>query len=86
MSPTKSSRPRQIEKESSARVPNFPIGLDHEDDTTNQGSGDVGAPNLPILGLDHDAEDGDNKIPSPSSYLRKNTLFQAASNKIYWIP
>jgi hypothetical protein len=36
------------------------IGLDHEDDTTNQGSGDVGAPNLPI-GPDYEDEDGDNK-------------------------
>jgi hypothetical protein len=29
----------------------------------------VGAPNLSILGPDHDNEDGDNEIPSPSSYL-----------------
>jgi hypothetical protein len=69
MLPTKSSHPRQIGEESRARVPNFPTGLDHEDDTTNQGSGDAEAPNLPILGLDHDDEDGDNEIPSPSSYL-----------------
>jgi hypothetical protein len=66
MAPTKSSRPRQIAEESGARVHNFPIGPDHEDGTTNQGSGDVGAPDLPILGPDHD-EDGDNEIPSPSS-------------------
>jgi hypothetical protein len=68
MAPTKSSRPRQIEEESGAGVPNFPTGRDYEDDTTNQGSGDARALNLPILGLDHE-EDGDNKIPSPSSYL-----------------
>jgi hypothetical protein len=68
MAPTKSSRPRQIEEESGARAPNFPTGLDHEDDTTNQGSGDARAHNLPILGSDHD-EDGGNEIPSPSSYL-----------------
>jgi hypothetical protein len=63
---TKSSCPRQIEEESGAGVPNFPKGPDHEDDTTNQRSGDVGATNLPILGLDGD---GGNGIPSPSSYL-----------------
>jgi hypothetical protein len=50
------------------KVPNFPTGSDHEDDTTDQRSGDAGALNLPILGLDHQ-EDGDNEIPSPSSYL-----------------
>jgi hypothetical protein len=38
------------------------------DDTTNQGSGDTRAPNLTILRPDHD-EDGDNEIPSPSSYF-----------------
>jgi hypothetical protein len=63
---TKSSYPRQIEEESGAGVPNFPKGPDHEDDTTNQRSGDAGATNLPILGLDGD---GGNGIPSPSSYL-----------------
>jgi hypothetical protein len=66
MAPTKSSRPRQIEEASGARAPNFPKGPDHEDGTTNQGSGDARATNLPILGLDGD---GDNEIPSPSSYL-----------------
>jgi hypothetical protein len=68
MAPTKSGRPRQIEEESGAEAPNFPIWPDQEDETTNQASGDAGAPNLPILGPDHD-EDGDNEIPSPSSYL-----------------
>jgi hypothetical protein len=43
MAPTKSSRPRQIEEESGAGASNFPIGSDHEDDTTNQGSDDAGA-------------------------------------------
>jgi hypothetical protein len=57
MAPTKSSRPRQIEKESGARVPNLPTGPDHEDDTTNQGSGDVRAPNLPNLPIGPDHED-----------------------------
>jgi hypothetical protein len=69
MAPTKSSCPRQIEKESDVGVPNLPTGPDHKDDTTNQGSGDARAPNLPILGPDFDDEYGDNKIPSPSSYL-----------------
>jgi hypothetical protein len=71
MAPTKSSCPRQIEEESDAGVPNFPIGLDHEDDTTNQGSGDARAPNLPI-GPDHEDEDGDNESHSPSAYLNLN--------------
>jgi hypothetical protein len=62
MAPTKSSRRRQIEEESDAGAPNFPIGLDHEDDTTNQGSGDVKASNLLILGPDHEDKDGDNEI------------------------
>jgi hypothetical protein len=66
MALTKSSHPRQIEEESGAGVPNFPKGIDHEDDTTNQGSGDARATKLPILGPDGD---GDNEIPSPSSYL-----------------
>jgi hypothetical protein len=68
MTPTNSSRPRKIKEESGAGAPNFPIGLDHEDNTPNQGSGNAGAPNLPMLWLDHD-EDGDNEIPSPRSYL-----------------
>jgi hypothetical protein len=46
----------------------LPIGPDHEDDTTNQGSGDAGVPNLPI-GPDHEDEDGDNESHSPSAYL-----------------
>jgi hypothetical protein len=50
----------------------LPIGPDHEDDTTNQGSGDVKAPNLPILGPDHEDKDGDNKSHSPSTYLNLN--------------
>jgi hypothetical protein len=71
MTPTKSSCPRQIEKESDVGVPNLPTGPDHKDDTTNQGSGDAGAPNLPNLptGPDLENEDGDRKHPSPSSYL-----------------
>jgi hypothetical protein len=72
MAPTKSSRPRQIEEESDATVPNLPIGPDHEDDTTNQESGDAGAPNLPILGPVHEDEDSDNKSHSPSTYLNLN--------------
>jgi hypothetical protein len=68
MAPTKSSRPRQIEKESGVGAPNLPTGPDHEDDTTNQGSGDARAPNLPT-GPDLEDEDGDHEIPSPSSYL-----------------
>jgi hypothetical protein len=72
MAPTKSIRTRQIEEESDVRAPNLPIGLDHEDDTTNQGSGDVGAPNLPTVGPDYEDEDGDNKSHSPSSYLNLN--------------
>jgi hypothetical protein len=66
MAPTKSSCPRKIEEESGAGAPNFQKGPDHDDDTSNQGSGDAGATNLPILGQDGD---GDNEIPSPSSYL-----------------
>jgi hypothetical protein len=47
----------------------LPIGPDYEDYTTNQGSGDAEAPNLPILGPDHEDEDGDNESHSPSTYL-----------------
>jgi hypothetical protein len=71
MAPTKSSHPRQIEEVSGAGAPNFPIGPDHEDDTTNQGSGDAGALNLPV-GPDHEDEDGDNGSHSPSAYLNLN--------------
>jgi hypothetical protein len=60
MAQTKSSHPRQTEEESDTGAPNLPIELDHEDDITNQGSGDVGASNLPILVPDHEVEDGDN--------------------------
>jgi hypothetical protein len=49
----------------------LPTGPDFENDTTNQGSGDAGAPNLPI-GLDHEDEDGDNENHSPSMYLNMN--------------
>jgi hypothetical protein len=49
-------------------VPNLLIGQDFKNDTINQGSDDARAPNLPI-GLDHDDEDGDNKIYSPSVCL-----------------
>jgi hypothetical protein len=70
MAPTKSC-PRQIEEESDARAPNFPIGPDHEDNTTNQGIGDAGAPNLPI-GADHEDEDGDIESHSPTDYLNLN--------------
>jgi hypothetical protein len=72
MALTKSSHPRQIEEESDAAAPNLPIGPDHEDDITNQGSGDAGAPDLPILGSDHEDEDGDNENHSPSTYLNLN--------------
>jgi hypothetical protein len=71
MAPTKSSHSRQIEEESDTGAPNLPIGPDHEDDITNQGSDDAGVPNLPI-GLDHEDEDGDNKSHSPSAYLNLN--------------
>jgi hypothetical protein len=64
----KLSRPSKIEKESGAGVPNLPTGPDHEDDTTNQGSGDAEAPILPT-GSDLEDEDGDREIPCPSSYL-----------------
>jgi hypothetical protein len=50
----------------------LPIGPDHEDDTTNQVSGDVRASNFPVLGLDHEDEDGDNENHSPSVYLNLN--------------
>jgi hypothetical protein len=72
MAPTKSSRWRQIEEGSDAEAPNFPIGLDLKDDTTNQGRGDTGAPILPRLGSDFDDEDGDNEVHRPSSYLNLN--------------
>jgi hypothetical protein len=72
MAPIKSSHRRKIEEESDARAPNFPIGPDLEDDTTNQGRGDAGAPILPRLGLDFDNEDGDNEVHSTSSYLNLN--------------
>jgi hypothetical protein len=52
-------------------VPTLPIGQDFKNDTTNQGSDDARAPNLPI-GLDHDDEDGDNKNYSPSMCLDLN--------------
>jgi hypothetical protein len=72
MAPAKSSHPRKIEEESDSAAPNLPIGPDHDDDTTNQGSGDTGAPNLSILGLDHEDKDGDNENHSPSTYLNLN--------------
>jgi hypothetical protein len=72
MAPTKSSCPRQIEEESDAGAPNLPIGLDHEDGASNQGSGDAGASNLPIVGPNHENEDGDNECHSPSIYLNLN--------------
>jgi hypothetical protein len=50
----------------------LPIGTDHKDDTTDQGRGDAGAPTVPILGLDHEDENGDNKNHSPSVYLNLN--------------
>jgi hypothetical protein len=84
MAPTKSSLPRQIEKESGVRVPDLPTGPDHEDDTTNPGSGDAGAPNLPNLPTEPDLEDedGDREHPSPSSYLNldQHENEEAASN------
>jgi hypothetical protein len=72
MARTKSSHPRQTEEESDARASNLLIGPDHEDDTTNQRSGDVEAPNLSILWPDHEDEDGDNESHSPSTYLNLN--------------
>jgi hypothetical protein len=72
MARTKLSRTRQIEEESDIGASNLPIGPNHQDDTTNQGSGDAGAPNLPILGPDHEDEDGDNDNHSPSVYLNLN--------------
>jgi hypothetical protein len=48
------------------------IGLDHEDGTTNQENGDVGASNFPIVGPDREDEDGDNESHSPSIYLNLN--------------
>jgi hypothetical protein len=53
-------------------MPERPIGSDLEDDTTNQGRGDAGAPILPRLGPDFDDEDGDIEVHSPSSYLILN--------------
>jgi hypothetical protein len=67
----KSSCQRQIEEESDAGAPNFPIRLDHENDTANQGSDDAGAPNLSI-GPDHEDGYGDNRSYSPSAYLNLN--------------
>jgi hypothetical protein len=72
MAPTKSSHPRQIEEERDAGAPNLTIGPDHVNGTSNQGSGDAGAPNLLIVGPDHEDEDGDNKSQSPSIYLNLN--------------
>jgi hypothetical protein len=72
MASTNSSRPRQIEEESDARAPNLLIVLDHEDGSTNQGSDDVGVPNLPIVGPDREDEDGDNESHSPTIYLNLN--------------
>jgi hypothetical protein len=43
-----------------------------EDGTTNQGCGDVGAPNLSIVGPDHEDEDGDNERHSSSVYMNLN--------------
>jgi hypothetical protein len=68
---TKSSHPRKTKEESDAGAPNLPIGLDFENEITNQGTGDAGAPNLPI-GLDHEDEYDDNKNHSPSVYLNLN--------------
>jgi hypothetical protein len=71
MAPAKSSHLRKIEEESDAGAPNLPIGPDHEDGTTNQGNGDAGASNLPIVGPDREDEDGDESH-SPSVYLNLN--------------
>jgi hypothetical protein len=48
------------------------IGPDHEDGTSNQGSGDEGAPNLLIVGPDYEDKDGDNESHSPTIYLNLN--------------
>jgi hypothetical protein len=74
MAPIKSSRPRQIEEESDTRAPNLPIGPDHEDDMTNQGSGDGGNRMHPVTnkGPDHEDEDGDHGSQSPSDYWNLN--------------
>jgi hypothetical protein len=48
------------------------IGPNHEDGTSNQGSGDEGAPNLLIVGPDHEDKDGDNESHSPTIYLNLN--------------
>jgi hypothetical protein len=72
MAPTMSSYRRKIEEESDARAPNFLIGPDLEDDTTNQGRGDARAPILPRLRPDLDDEGGDNEVHCPSSYLNLN--------------
>jgi hypothetical protein len=61
MALTKSSHPRQIEEESDAGAPNLPTGPDHEDVTTNHGSGDARSPNLSIVEPDREDEDGDNE-------------------------
>jgi hypothetical protein len=72
MTPTKSSRPRQIEEESDVGVPNLLIGSYHEDGITNQESGDAGVSNLPIVGPNCEDEDGDNESHSPSIHLNLN--------------
>jgi hypothetical protein len=72
MARTKSSCPRQTKEESDAGAPKLPIGSDHEDDATNQESGDAEAPNLPILEPDHEDEDGDNESHSSRTYLNLN--------------
>jgi hypothetical protein len=73
MTQTKTSLPRQIEEGSNVGAANFPIGPDHEDDTTNQWSGDDRVPNLSI-GPDYEDEDGDNGSHRPSAYLNLNQV------------
>jgi hypothetical protein len=48
------------------------IRPNHEDDTSNQGSGDTRASNLPIVVSDREDEDDDNESHSLSVYLNFN--------------
>jgi hypothetical protein len=61
MSSTKSSRLRQIEEESGVRATNFSIGLDHENDTTNQDGNEEDARNAEHEGDENEKDEGNDE-------------------------
>jgi hypothetical protein len=60
MASIKSSRLRQIEEESGVRATNFPIGLDHENDTTKDGN-EEDARNAEHEGDENEKDEGNDE-------------------------